>query len=161
MVRAACLRRCPILCGQPSLFATCCHCQRRWRGSPPERSPRGLRRTTPHLKSPPVTAVGCRLGFGPLALGPRCGGEKQEKEMNPYKPRPPLPNSLLEAARKPILEPVPSIENAHFCSPPLPHRPFLQPARIPGPLRELLPEPIPELLLFPPLPTKLLTRTCV
>ena len=33
---------------QPSLVATCCHCQRRWRGFPPERSPRRLRRTTPH-----------------------------------------------------------------------------------------------------------------
>ena len=67
MVRAACLRRCPILCGQPSLFATANVDGEALllsdlladSAEPP-----------PHLKS---TAVGCRPGFGPLALGPRCG----------------------------------------------------------------------------------------
>ena len=52
----------PVLCGQPSLFATCCHCQRRAISS----------RTSPRL-----TAGNCRLGFGPVALGPRCGLSKR------------------------------------------------------------------------------------
>ena len=52
--------------GQPSFFATCCHCQRRWRDFPPEQFPRGLCRTTPHFKSPGLAAAVVALVLGHL-----------------------------------------------------------------------------------------------